>query len=190
LIDGGTQGTYKRLKKKIQSLNVAKVHFDFFVITHIDSDHIAGALELLEREELPVSFGDIWFNGYRHLPSDKIEDFGALQGERLTKALLEKRLPWNANPAFNGRRISLDQDDAPTHIRDLSEGLEAFVLSPGIRQLAALKPVWEKECTRAGLDPQKPVEEQTALPSGLEAMGGLDVEELAAAKFVEDDKPA
>ena len=192
LIDGGTQGTYNRLKKKIQSLNLAKVHFDLLVITHIDGDHIAGALELLERNELPVTFGDIWFNGYRHLPAEKIEDFGALQGERLTTVLLDpnRKLRWNANPAFQGGRISVQQDGSPTQVTDLPEGLDILVMSPGIEQLTALRPVWEKECSRAGLDPTRPVEEETALPPGLEAMGAIDVESLAATKFKEDDKPA
>lgn len=192
LIDGGTQGTYKRLKRKIQSLTLAKVHFDLLVITHIDGDHIAGALELLERNELPVSFGDIWFNGYRHLPAEKIEDFGALQGERLTTALLDpkKKLRWNANPAFQGGRICVQQDGSPIQVKDLPEGLDIFVMSPGIEQLSALRPVWEKECSHAGLDPTRPVEEETALPPGIEAMGAIDVESLAATKFKEDDKPA
>jgi beta-lactamase superfamily II metal-dependent hydrolase len=192
LIDGGTQGTYKRLKKKIQSLNLAKVHFDLLVITHIDGDHIAGVLELLERNELPVSFGDIWFNGYRHLPAEKIEDFGALQGERLTKALLDpkKKLRWNANPAFQGGRICVQEDGSPTQAKDFFVGLEIFVMSPGIEQLAALRPVWEKECSNAGLDPKRPVEEETALPLGIEAMGAIDVDSLAATKFKEDEKPA
>lgn len=192
LIDGGTQGTYKRLKKKIQSLNLPKIHFDLLVITHIDGDHIAGALELFGRNELPVTFGDIWFNGYRHLPAEKIEDFGALQGERLTSVLLDpiKNLPWNANPAFQGGPIIVQQDGSPTQITDLPEGLDILVLSPGIEHLSALRPVWEKECTKAGLDPQRTVEEQTALPPGIEAMGAIDVESLAATTFKEDDKPA
>lgn len=192
LIDGGTQSTYKRLKKRIQSLGSADVHFDLLVITHIDGDHIAGALELIERHELPISFGDIWFNGYRHLSAEKIEDFGALQGERLTTALLdpERKLPWNVNPAFQGGRICLQGDGSPTRVKDLPEGLEIFVLSPGADQLSALRPVWEKECLHAGLDPARPVQEETTLPPGIEAMGGLDVESLAAAEFVEDEKPA
>lgn len=192
LIDGGTQGTYMRLKKKIQSLGLAKVHFDLLVITHIDGDHIAGALELLERDELPVSFGDIWFNGYRHLPAEKIEDFGALQGERLTAALLDpkRKLPWNANPAFQGGRICIQGDGSPAQVKDLPGGLDIFVLSPGVDQLSALRPIWEKECAHAGLDPTRPVQEKTTLPPGIEAMGGVDVESLAAAEFMEDEKPA
>jgi len=42
LIDGGTQGTYKHLKERIENLSPDERHFDLLVITHIDSDHIAG----------------------------------------------------------------------------------------------------------------------------------------------------
>jgi len=59
-----------------------------------------------------------------------------------------------------------------------------------VDQLSALRPVWEKECTQAGLDPARPLQEETNLPPGIEAMGGGDVESLAAAEFVEDEKPA
>jgi glyoxylase-like metal-dependent hydrolase (beta-lactamase superfamily II) len=41
------------------------------VVSHIDADHIGGVIELLEDTALGVSFGDIWFNGYRHLPAPK-----------------------------------------------------------------------------------------------------------------------
>lgn len=187
LVDGGTQGTYKRLKKKIESLDAADRRFELLVVSHIDSDHIAGALELLERNELGVTIDDVWFNGYRHLQADTLQDFGVLQGERLTTALLTQGLAWNA--AFGGKRVSVADDGRPVR-KELRDGLELYVLGPGLEQLAKLRPVWEKECEEAGLDPQRPVEEQTALPPGLQSMGALSVDQLAAARFVEDSAPA
>lgn len=82
LIDGGTSGTYKHLKKRIKSLAPDERHFDLLVITHIDADHIAGILKIFEEDELGVTFADIWFNGYQHL--GKTRTRGVVQGERLS----------------------------------------------------------------------------------------------------------
>ena len=56
------------------------------VITHIDFDHIGGVLSLLQDKDLGVTFHDIWFNGWRHLPGSGFEEFGPVQGEKLTTA--------------------------------------------------------------------------------------------------------
>lgn len=42
---------------------------DVIVVTHIDADHISGIIKLLEEEVLPISIGEIWYNGYRHIQS-------------------------------------------------------------------------------------------------------------------------
>src|SRR5690349_18295208 len=74
LIDGGPRSTYRRLKKVIQArmggLPDNDRRFELLIISHIDEDHLGGILKLLEDEELGVRFGDIWFNGYKHIPTD------------------------------------------------------------------------------------------------------------------------
>ncbi len=56
LIDGGTKGTYKKaLRPKLQTLPDDKRRFELLVVTHIDADHIAGALELPRRRGDGVS---------------------------------------------------------------------------------------------------------------------------------------
>jgi len=67
LIDGGTSGTFRTLRTGIAALPAAQRRFELLVVSHIDADHIGGAIELLEGTALGVSFGDIWFNGHRHL---------------------------------------------------------------------------------------------------------------------------
>jgi len=85
LIDGGTSDTYKRLKKRIECLPSDERHFDLLIITHIDADHIAGILKLIEKDDLGISFSDIWFNGYKHLGKTHIR--GVIQGELLSDYL-------------------------------------------------------------------------------------------------------
>ncbi len=191
LIDGGTSGTWKRLKTRLARLPVEQRHFELLIITHIDADHIAGALKLLEDEHLGITFSDIWFNGYRHLPETPLESLGAVQGERLTNLLLDDQHPWNRH--FDGRAVRL-RAHAGLPVVMLPGGLRLTLLSPDQKKLAELKPKWKKEIRKAGLDPRQPrneAEEQTP-PRGLEALGGglPDIARLADAPFDEDDSVA
>ena len=74
--------------------------FELLIVTHIDGDHIEGALGLLDAEELGVTFDDVWFNGFRHLPDSPLESLGPVEGELLTDVIVRRNLPWNA--AFDG----------------------------------------------------------------------------------------
>ena len=49
-------------------------------------------LPLLEDKTLGITFGDVWFNGFRHLP-DTLEPMGPVEGERLTTLLVERPPP-------------------------------------------------------------------------------------------------
>jgi beta-lactamase superfamily II metal-dependent hydrolase len=181
LIDGGTPPVYKALKARMEQLPQAERRFELLVVTHIDADHIGGALTLLEKNELGAVYDDIWFNGYGHLLPTEVEAFGAVQGERLTKALLEQGLPWNK--AFNHKAVRVADDGTPV-VHTLRGGLKLTLLSPTRAKLAALEPKWAKECQKAGLDPQTEVVPEP--PVGVEPFGAVDVEALAQAPFVED----
>ena len=67
LIDGGPTATYKELKSRFEALDPTDRHVELFVVTHIDADHIDGAIRLLNDEALGVTYSDIWFNEHRHL---------------------------------------------------------------------------------------------------------------------------
>ena len=51
LIDGGTGGTRRTIAKRLRDLPPDQRRLDLLVITHVDADHIAGMLELLERAD-------------------------------------------------------------------------------------------------------------------------------------------
>lgn len=185
LIDGGTPPVYKALKTRMEQLPVEDRRFELLVITHIDADHIGGALNLLEKNELGAVYDDIWFNGYGHLLEQEVEAFGAVQGERLTTAILDQGLPWNK--AFQHKAVRVADDGTPV-VHTLPGGLELTLLSPTRAKLAALEPKWVKECQKAGLDPQTEVIPEP--PPGVEPMGAIDVEALAASPFEEDKAAA
>ena len=101
LVDGGTPETSVALRKRVTQLPENDRHFDLLIVTHIDNDHIGGVLELLG-EDLPgLSFDDIWFNAWRHLPETGLEKFGPVQGEKLSTLLDRSYGPWNK--CFDGR---------------------------------------------------------------------------------------
>ena len=88
LIDGGTLGSYATgLRQYIEDLPSDQRHFELFVVTHVDTDHIDGAILLMrDRYDLGVTFGEVWFND-----SARIEKLrGAKQGELLARMLVTK----------------------------------------------------------------------------------------------------
>lgn len=179
LIDGGTPATYPRLKKRIEALAPVNRHFDLFVVTHIDSDHIGGAIKLMDNPPDGLSFGDVWFNGYKHLPKPD-DELGARQGQELTRMLVDGKIPWNA--AFDSQAVVV-RDGLALPTSTLPGGLKLTVLSPGIEQLKKLLPKWDKEMAklRAGESEQ----EATAAPP--DQLGdAIDVVSLANSQFKED----
>src|SRR6266516_575376 len=183
IIDGGTPPVWKTLENVLQAIPQAARKIELLVITHVDADHIGGVLGLFDPGLTNLEFDDIWFNGYRHLK--EVEEFGPVQGERLTSFLWERMAHWNS--AFQGKAIVVpDFGSLPVHT--LPGGLRLTLLSPYRENLSALLPKWEKECKKAGLDPQeKPPE---PVPEGIEVMGAIDVEQLTNAPFKEDSAEA
>ena len=171
LIDGGTNATYKAIRKRLRDVKDNKPNFELLIITHVDSDHIGGILKLITDSNTKFSLDEIWFNGYKHLSG--FEEFGPIQGEKLTTFLWE-RPEWNKH--FGALRVAVPEDGSLLTV-PLRGGMNLTILSPGVDQLRKLQPIWSKECRKAGLDPAvKPPKPQPAPPAGFEAFGLLDAE--------------
>jgi beta-lactamase superfamily II metal-dependent hydrolase len=186
LIDAGTPGTWDAVKARIAQVPAGERRFELLVVSHIDTDHVGGVLPLLEDEALGIEFDDVWFNGYRHLPN-ALEPLGPVHGERLTTLILDRNLPWNE--AFGGKAVVLPDDARPPR-KVLDGGLALTVLSPRPLELATLQPVWEPVVTEHGLDPTTPAAEPEPLPPELEALGSLNVDDLASRRFKPDGAAA
>jgi beta-lactamase superfamily II metal-dependent hydrolase len=150
LVDGGTAPTYDHLRARIMRLPEAQRHFDLIIVSHVDADHIEGILVLLQDPTLKLRVDDIWFNGWKHLPSDRL---GPAQGEMLS-AILERRRPWGSklpwNVAFGGKAVEASDDAAtalPTH--SLDGGMRVTLLSPTRMELSILAPYWQDEVRAA-----------------------------------------
>lgn len=158
---------------------------DLLVITHIDSDHIGGALKLAQDIEMASKVRGVWFNNYTHLCTALqrigIEVHGAAQGERLSQAISEAG--WGLNSGF-------EQSVVSTSINNLIQiplhGATLTLMSPTDKKLALLQPIWQIEVEKAGLADTEEVEDSR--PIDIEVFGDpeLSVEELAALPEVPD----
>ena len=180
LIDGGRTATAKTLKLRFAQLPKDQRTFELLIVTHVDRDHIEGVLELLEDPNLTLRFKDIWFNGYDHLKNVPLETFGAVQGERLSAALLNNKLQWNRL----WRRKAVCLGSKALKSIKLDGEMTLTLLSPDREKLKNLIPRWTTECRNAGIIPGVKAEKPKV--KGLEMLGQLSIEQLASSKFVED----
>jgi hypothetical protein len=146
---------------------------ELLVVTHIDNDHIAGVVKLLNQPHPPVP-QQVWFNGFRHLPETGLQAMGPIEGEKLTTLIVDRGYPWNT--AFNEGPVATTQPGI-----DTVNGLQFTVLSPGMEQLRRLRQGtnWSDIVREAGLDPEVPPPPPPPPAPGLERMGPPDVDTLA-----------
>ncbi len=149
LIDGGTAATFETLRDRFAVLDSADRRVDLMVITHIDLDHIDGAIRLLRDESLGIDDADIWFNDSRHLAHES-STRGAMQGEFLGAILHERGLPWNR--AFEGSAVVVPATGLLPSVR-FDGGLRLVLLSPTPEKLRGLGVEWEKVVEEAGMEP-------------------------------------
>lgn len=190
LVDGGPSSTV--LRETIEGLVADRIgptrrgehDFDLITVSHIDADHITGLLSLFENRAIDLAPHDVWFNGWEHLPTDVL---GAKQAERLSAAIVDRRLPWNDRLGNNAVMVP---DDGQLPVVELPGGMRLTLLSPTREALAELRPVWRREVEQAGLVPGKAAED--ALDAQPDVLGDerLDPEELAAKAFEDDDSEA
>lgn len=150
LIDCGRKTAYEAVRSRL--LPEGAPNLELFVMTHIDVDHIAGGLRLLDDPRVDASrIGDVWFNGHRHLlqastpPPDAL---GPRQGHEFTASLDRGGYSWNR--AFAGGAICTRPGQPLPSVR-LPGGMQLTVLSPTPDRLVALHEVWNTWLRSHGL---------------------------------------
>jgi beta-lactamase superfamily II metal-dependent hydrolase len=202
LIDGGPYYVYrdkkfaerKTLSQRLQKLIDVGSPLELLVITHVDADHIEGAVKLLANKPPSLDIHDVWFNAFPHLAPQPPAVLGPLHGEMLSALIQQEDLRWNA--AFGGKAVAVNPDE-PVPVAVLPGGLRLTLLSPTPAELAELGKVWEQVLHAEGLDPDSPEEALERLkkskrlkPYVLAAEERPDVETLAEEPFESDTSEA
>jgi beta-lactamase superfamily II metal-dependent hydrolase len=154
LIDAGPASTYDQLRAHLAARPKRQRRLELFVISHIDTDHIDGAIMLLQDDQLGIEFGDVWFNGWKQLGTEpEREVYGPEQGEFVNALLQLGHRPWNK--AFGGAALVVPPAGKLPRA-SLPGGLTLTLLSPGERQLRRLRRNWESVISDAGWNPGDP----------------------------------
>ncbi len=187
LVDLGRTKNYRALAPALRGL----ANVELLVISHIDADHIEGAVPMASEPSAPFVPADVWYNGHHHLEAAEkrrdakggLHPLGAAQAEKLSNGI--HRFGWAWNRAFGASGIA-SIDTPPTASIQLAGGLKITLLSPGDAELAALKPMWETELAKANLRPFDPDMPKPDAPPGLHALATLNVRALATEPFMPD----
>lgn len=165
LIDAGTEHSYDTVRRRLLERDDRK--YDAFVITHVDEDHIGGAVRLLDDPDLRHRIDHVWFNGYVHSKRGG-NVLGTLDGERLTRAIADGGYRWNApfpdpvSPKVGGPIVVPSKGDLPTF--QLADGATVTLLSPTGPKLKRMAGEWEKVVIAAGLVPGKGTDKPARTP--------------------------
>jgi beta-lactamase superfamily II metal-dependent hydrolase len=146
LIDGGPARSYESgLRRRMAVLPEHLRNFELVVITHIDADHIDGAIILLQEKKpagLKFQTKEFWFNGWAQLPKLETETYAPLQGEFLG-GLLGKdsglRGVWNKSFKKGAVMVS---DQKPLPEIKLEGGALLTLLGPTASELKRLRARW------------------------------------------------
>lgn len=191
VIDGGPLGASDALRHRIEALPVAQRSLELLIVTHIDSDHIAGIVKLFQSLPEGLFLEQVWFNGYRHLVEGYL---GAKEAEFLTFYLkkTEDERPGFWNGMFGGKAVVVP-DDGPLPEKTLNGGMKLTLLGPDARALRALKKDWDK-VIQEYMTPGSFEEAEDLLKKDKRYrpgyLGTVDVHGLAQEPFKEDTSSA
>jgi beta-lactamase superfamily II metal-dependent hydrolase len=133
LIDGGLSIDHERGLGAYLAARGTSPFIDLLVVSHIDSDHVKGAIEAIADEKL--RYGDVWFNGTAQLIADR----SVMQGRKFDNMTLGA----NRNRFVGGKAIVVaDGSLLPT--TQLPHGAKVTFLSPTFATLDKLEVSWRK----------------------------------------------
>lgn len=143
LIDAGRESTADAVRSYAERHGRTKGMFELFIVTHIDRDHIEGAVKLLRDESFRPLVKEVWFNDRGDLtyapPASDFEEYGALDGERLATLISKHAI--DTNMQFKPAPVAVEGEQLRTVM--LRGGLQLTVLSPDQQQLANLAKPWD-----------------------------------------------
>lgn len=192
IIDGGVAGeTTPTLKKLLHGWPTAQI--ELLAVTHIDDDHIAGAVRLLKNKHLRERIKDIWFNGSVEKRGADLQGLGFKKGNELEAMLTDKKLMLSWNGSFGGADAVVNASNVNQRV-SLPLGASITLLSPTADSLRALRKAW------TGAEPPQeevasPAELKATPPPGLEGLGNgvlppVDIDAILKTTCPEDSSVA
>jgi hypothetical protein len=178
LVDCGAPAAAKLAAERVQSTPSVEL----FVLTHIDADHISGAIPLFEDRDVADRFEDVWFNGWHQLRGF----LSVRQGDEFSDLLERDDRP------FRWNRTAPDDDPPPPIVTDgtdhpevvLDGGLRLTVLSPTPTGLRRLAQHWYAALDE--LDPRRQLGGRRGRPTPPADPASLDLEAMAASGPTKD----
>jgi hypothetical protein len=166
LIDAGTYHSWDGVRAEL--VKRRKDRYEAFVVTHVDEDHIGGAIALLDDPDLKHRVSHVWFNGYVHCKRGG-NVLGPVNGEQLTSRIAEGGFLWNHGFP---RRVSNDvggpivvPSAGPLPRIELPGGARAVLLSPTGPKLKRMAAIWEDAVRKAHLVAGAGAEGHTTSPT-------------------------
>jgi beta-lactamase superfamily II metal-dependent hydrolase len=183
LVDLGRASTYAAVKDELKALG----EIELFVMSHVDADHIAGAIPMVREASATFKPKRVWYNSRPQLVAaqdrnSEWESLGARQGEKLARGIVKFGWPWNRE--FASEIVSTDSAESKEPI-EIADGLTVRLLSPSDVGLASLLPRWDVELARAKIRTFDPDEEEPLSPA-FEPLGAPDVAKLAGEDYQKD----
>jgi len=184
IVDLGRGATYKDIKTDLEALD----NVELFVMSHVDADHIGGAIPMVRQVKAPFKPGRVWYNAKPQLMAAQTrspitEPFSARQGEKLARGIVKFGWPWNAE--FASEIVSTDSPEAAQPI-DIADGLTIRLLSPGDAQLIDMIDQWESELAKAKIRTFDPDVDPDPLDPVFEPLGTPNVKSLVAENYSGD----
>lgn len=180
LVDCGYKSTYRTIMKRLRSDTA--IDFELMVLTHIDGDHIAGAVPFIkDRDITPQRVKQVWFNSREQI----FDTLGVRQAEYFTETLDDKGFAWNTS---FGEGVVMVPDDGILDPIPLAGGMNITVLSPGRQQLRELHTHWTAKLDDIlkGRSLEEMLEETPPVLQP-DLLGALNVRSLAGRDFKSDD---
>jgi beta-lactamase superfamily II metal-dependent hydrolase len=176
LIDAGYESTFEEsLKTQLQAIE----ELDLCIITHIDNDHIGGAIPLFEQNGNAnnpkiVKINDVWHNSFRHVHHSTAQQQLSKEEKRQLYSIAKQANTYIEKPQQKETNISAEQGstlaalllkneynwNGATNEKAISmENLPVFslgkqikltLLSPDNKRLQALEKYWKEELIDMG----------------------------------------